>query len=175
MSTLNVSNITDGTEVYTPINGFYGFVSNRGNVKDRNGNVRKMHTSNSGYYRIALSMNGKRVNQSVHRLVAEYFCCGKQDGYQVNHIDGNKTNNAADNLQWVSPSENTKHAYDKLGKKPSFRAVVPNTEIPAILKRRDMGDTYEEIAKDYGVSGSAIRNRLKRKTWERWGYNNVNS
>ena len=93
MSTLNVSNITDGTEVYTPINGFYGFVSNRGNVKDRNGNVRKMHTSNSGYYRIALSMNGKRVNQSVHRLVAEYFCCGKQDGYQVNHIDGNKENN----------------------------------------------------------------------------------
>ena len=176
MSTLSVSNITDGTEVYVPINGYYGFISNHGNVKDRKGNVRNLHASNSGYYRITLSQSGKRINESVHRLVADHFCCGKQDGYQVNHIDGNKLNNNADNLEWLSPSENTKHAFNVLGRKPSFKAaVVSDFEIPAILKRRELGHTYEEIAKDYNVSGSAIRNRLKRKSWEKWGYRNVNA
>ena len=68
----------------------------------------------SGYKSVALSKNGKPKTYLVHRLVAETFC----DGYdannkEVNHIDGNKLNNHAENLEWVTPSYNTKHGWNK--------------------------------------------------------------
>ena len=47
----------------------------------------------------------------LHRLVAEAFVPNPNKYSQVNHIDGNRLNNAASNLEWVSPSANVKHAY----------------------------------------------------------------
>lgn len=80
----------------------------------------KPFISNSGYYRVNLSLNIKKNNRtlqkkfSVHRLVAEYFCenSNPHEKDQVNHIDGNKLNNTFQNLEWVSQSENIIKAYD---------------------------------------------------------------
>lgn len=64
-----------------------------------------------GYFEVLLSNDGKIKHKRVHRLVADAFC-EKTDGRnEVNHIDGNKQNNSADNLEWVTRSENVKHAY----------------------------------------------------------------
>lgn len=56
----------------------------------------------------------------VHRLVAMAFVKGMVSGKEVNHIDGNKRNNAASNLEWVTKSENQLHAY-KIGlRRPTY-------------------------------------------------------
>ena len=69
----------------------------------------------TGY--IAVNIKGKRLY--VHRLVAEAFIPNIYDKKEVNHIDGNKSNNNVENLEWVTHSENMIHAYAKGLMKPS--------------------------------------------------------
>lgn len=64
-----------------------------------------------GYVQVVLMKNNKRKTFLVHRLVANAFVNNDSNLKVVNHIDGNKTNNNANNLEWCSVSENTKHAY----------------------------------------------------------------
>lgn len=56
--------------------------------------------------------NNHRYEKCVHVLVAETFLNGDFEGYEVNHEDGDKTNNHLENLSWVTHSENIRHAYD---------------------------------------------------------------
>lgn len=60
---------------------------------------------------VCLWKNGKHKDYLVSRLVAMTWCDGYQDRFTVNHIDGNTLNNKADNLEWISLSENITHAY----------------------------------------------------------------
>lgn len=64
-----------------------------------------------GYHCIALVVNKHKKVYRIHRLVADAFIGAQPTPmHQVNHIDGNKANNRADNLEWVTPKENTEHA-----------------------------------------------------------------
>lgn len=84
-------------------------VSECGQVfSELSGRVLKPKHAGKGYLQVCL---GRRRYRYVHRLVAEAFCPRDQDKLHVNHIDGNKHNNAASNLEWVTPQENTRHAY----------------------------------------------------------------
>ena len=79
---------------------------------------------------INIMNNGKRVGLAVHTAVARAFCNGYAPNLQVNHKDGNKSNNAANNLEWVTPLENTHHAINELGfdkkeeNNPNARPVI---------------------------------------------------
>lgn len=75
---------------------------------------------NKGYLRVGLWGNGKRNQAKVHRLVAIAFIPNPENKPEVNHLDGNKTNNNVSNLQWATASENTLHAY-KSGLKEKTR------------------------------------------------------
>lgn len=75
-----------------------------------------------GYLKCSLRVNGKTYVRYIHRLVAESFL-DVIEGYEVNHIDGNKLNNDLSNLEWVSRSENIKHAYDKGLKQASYEQI----------------------------------------------------
>jgi hypothetical protein len=66
---------------------------------------------NRGYKRVCLSKNNVRRNFSVHRLVAQAFIRNPSKKPCINHKDGNKFNNAVQNLEWSTYSENNAHAY----------------------------------------------------------------
>jgi len=99
-------------------------ISNLGNIKStRTGKIMKQQSDQKGYKRFSPSVNGKKFTLKVHRLVAQAFievpeelqnaCHNWQHGViPVNHIDGDKSNNALYNLEWCSPSQNTIHAIE---------------------------------------------------------------
>jgi hypothetical protein len=100
------------TEEYAlPVVGFEDFyeISSKGRIS----NYRKIlnpFVNNSGYLVIDLKVNGIRYKKLMHRLVAEAFLNNPFNKKEVNHKDGNKLNNSIDNLEWVTSSENKKHA-----------------------------------------------------------------
>ena len=66
------------------------------------------------YEKVVIRINGKPTAKYIHRLVAETYIPNPHNKKTVNHIDGNKTNNTVNNLEWCTQSENNHHAY-KIG------------------------------------------------------------
>ena len=100
----------------------------------------------SGYLIVKLSKGEKREKISVHRLVALAFIDNRYNLPEVNHIDGDKTNNNIENLEWVTHKENQNHMYDsRLNKKAkpveciedgtTYRSIMEATRIKHISKR----------------------------------------
>src|SRR5205809_7173572 len=87
-------------------------VSNTGKIKSNKNNHILAVTITNGYHRLGLSKNKKRKNWKVCRLVAEAFVHNDDPINKtfVNHIDGDKLNDNATNLEFVTPSENNHHA-----------------------------------------------------------------
>ncbi len=104
------------------VKGATGYqVSNCGRIKNRTGRFTKRTTHISGYVRVNISCS----SYLLHRLVAQVF---KPPTYnakdQVNHINGNKQNNHASNLEWCTNKENIQHAFDTGLIIPSQKKVV---------------------------------------------------
>ena len=106
-------------EIWKDIEGYEGYymVSNMGRVKSlgngksNNGNYSKKRIlkpvdDSHGYLKVNLHKDGKAKNYLVHRLVASAFCENQMGYTEVNHLDEDKTNNCADNLEWCSRSYN---------------------------------------------------------------------
>lgn len=75
--------------------------------------IKPFLANKTGYLQVKIS--GKK--HSLHRLIAIAFCAGYSEGLVVNHKNGIRTDNRAENLEWVSHSENLLHAYRELGKR----------------------------------------------------------
>lgn len=73
--------------------------------------IRGRCVNGDGYDRFSFRYGGKRYRLPVHRLVAKHFVGNPMGKEQINHIDGNKLNNCADNLEWCTNEENQMHAY----------------------------------------------------------------
>jgi hypothetical protein len=87
------------------------WISNKGRFKNNRGKI--IETKNHNQYTTLSFRNGKNtINHQLHRIVAFLFVDKVEGKNFVNHIDGNKDNNCSDNLEWVTKSENTKHAHD---------------------------------------------------------------
>jgi hypothetical protein len=100
-------------EIWKDIEGYNGYyqVSNLGNVKNvQTQKILNGDTNSIGYKRVVLYKPIKK-RFFVHRLVAYHFVDGYNKNLIVNHKDGNKQNNIADNLEWITHSENDKHAF----------------------------------------------------------------
>lgn len=110
----------------------------------------------------------KSYRKLAHRLVAKAFIPNPKKRKQVNHKDGNKTNNSVYNLEWCTNSQNSTHA-TKRGLVHSKLTSAQVTEICELLL--DTKNTYEAIAKMYNVSMENIRAIAVRKTWRRIGDN----
>lgn len=102
----------------------------------------------------------------VNRIVAWVFHPNPDNLPQVNHIDGDKENNAEGNLEWSSGSDNEKHAH-RTGLKTGRGSSNSNAKLTAedIHQIRASTETPTQIAERYNVSRSTITNIIKRKTW----------
>lgn len=94
------------------IKGFEHYqISNEGEVMNQDGKVLKPFRVGAGYLQVCLYRGDEKTKRYIHRLVAEAFCENPNLHKEVNHKDGNKQNNRADNLEWCSRTENLLHSY----------------------------------------------------------------
>jgi len=163
-------------EIFKAIKGYEGIyeISNYGNVKSFQGNkqrILKPQKWSKGYLWVCLSKNDSESKQSVSRLVASAFILNPENKPQVNHINGNKSDNILSNLEWCSQSENMKHAIS-LGLKKYFKgekhsaAKLKDKDIISIRKTYGTNNySQSQIAEIYGVSRSCISNIVSRRNW----------
>ena len=143
------------TELWKPIpdtDDVY-YISSHGRVYSTKRNIfRKQSFNRRGYLQVTLHIKGKRRGALVHRLVAQAFIhqpSKEQD--TVNHIDGDKTNNRIDNLEWVTLQENIDHAF-KSGLHINPKRPVLCVELNTVFK------SISEASKHLGVSPRSIHN-----------------
>ena len=113
----------------------------------------------NGYKFVCLRKKGKTQNIMVHRLVAKAFVSNPSDLPCVNHLDGNKLNNNATNLEWCTHSENRKHAYDM--------GLSPQRGIPrkVTVKRDEHIVTFEtmtDCAAFFGFKKGWLQNQIRK-------------
>lgn len=107
-----------------------------------------------GYLRVTLSKNGKTKRYLLHRLVAFNFIKNPLNKKYINHKDGIKTNNHVMNLEWVTASENEKHSYSVLNKKPPESKLILNTSNGIFY------DTITDAAKSINMKMTTLSAKL---------------
>lgn len=121
-----------------------------------------------GYLLAQLWQDGKGCGRLVHRLVAAAFIGPLPDGHEVNHIDGDKKNNTASNLEYVTRSENNRHAY-RLGLMHRGEAHVhtklTREDVIAMRHARASGQRYSVLARTYGVCRQSVQAIVRGETW----------
>lgn len=123
----------------------------------------------SGYERVSVSTGRKRFPAYVHRLVALAWVPGYEPGCHVNHIDGKKVHNHADNLEWMPNEENVKHQWrtglvDLRGERASS-AKLNWSRVEAIRRALRKGVKANTIAIISGMSVTAINKIRDGVTW----------
>lgn len=122
--------------------------------------------SKNGYFCVAVKVGDKRTKYLVHRLVALTFIPTKDIFLSVNHIDCNKLNNRAENLEWCTLAENTRMQWrDGLVNLRGERQPGSKLTSQMIMEIRKRPDTVANMAIRYGVSTSQIYNVIQRKQW----------
>ena len=133
------------------------------------------HKNNQGYDRVSISVNGKPKEVFVHRLVASLFC-QNPNGYKiVDHIDGDKNNNNASNLEWVTSSENNKRAFKTGLKQPTVHygedhpmAKFTKADVRWIREHYIKGDpNYGQcgLARRFNTSQAHIYDIVNNRIW----------
>lgn len=151
-------------------------ITDEGNViNKKTGAVRKHSLSHNGYRLFATKVggrSGKYVTVRLGRMVAIAFLNNPEDKPEVNHIDGNKLNDHVSNLEWVTKSQNIKHAFD-VGLKENAKGFESHHSGLTEEQARYVESVYVPYHKEFGtralgrklgVAHSTIQTHIKRVT-----------
>jgi hypothetical protein len=126
---------------------------------DYTNSVKRTSLHRQGYFLIGLYKNKKETKLLVHRLVALTYLDNLNEYKYVNHKDGNKKNNHISNLEWVTSSENQKHAY-KNGLKIASRKTI-NNKIVLNIESGIYYNSVKEASLVYGLNKSHLAQMLR--------------
>ncbi len=148
-------------------------VSDLGRIKSLKGKKEIILTPSdrNGYLKVSLSKNSKVKDITIHRLVMETFIPNNENKTQVNHINGIKTDNRLENLEWSNASENALHAFklglrkNEKGDNATYRKVNSKkvVEIKSIYFNQDINQT--KLGEMFNISQSAISYIINNKRW----------
>ena len=123
----------------------------------------------NGYYHYTLkTSDGKSLNRTHHRIFMELFVPNQEGLYAINHIDGNKTNNSIENLEWCTLSHNSQHAYTT-GLANSDHCIVPIHVYNIHGQYLQSFDSIANAERELGIDSANIvevakgRNSITRK------------
>lgn len=125
-----------------------------------------------GYVKVALRSSDlppkKCHRYSVHRLVMENFCpIEGMEKLQINHIDGDKTNNCLDNLEWVTCKENIQHAIENdLRAEVNGAAKLTPSQVIEIYQRARNGETNAALGKEFNMHPDSIGRIKNKQLWK---------
>lgn len=160
-------------EIWKPIIGFERYkISNYGRVMNTIGTISHQGDNGKGYKNVTLYYGHDiRKRIKVHRLVAIHFLDNSNNLPMVNHIDGNKSNNNVENLEWCTASYNSKHSF-KLGLQSTAGQNHPQTKLKnsdvyeiRALSLKWTGFKIDLIADMYQMSASGARKIKNRSSW----------
>lgn len=158
---------SDQTEIWLPVVGFEAWyeVSNAGRVRRIEGRtagtILKPCQRRTGYLGVHLNCDGAKSSQNVHVLVARAFHGPRPSNHEVNHKDGSKANNHADNLEYVTHLDNVMHAI-----KAGLVASRLTPELAKVIK------SYPAFVKDWVVASrhnlpvKAVNAVRQGQTWK---------
>lgn len=170
----------------------YYEISNFGRIRSKDRIVRKKHPyvkkgkilkptkDKHGYFTFKLQGNGRFKDAKIHRLVATAFIPNPQKKPFINHIDNNPSNNRVDNLEWVTPKENSEHMAKQGRNKRTKEWLRKLHETQEIFKKSVKATnikTGETLAfsgvnetKNLGFQPSCVSNCCKGKRNKHKGY-----
>lgn len=122
-----------------------------------------------GYRTTSIHINKKRVRLLTHRLVARAFVAGYAPHLSVNHINGNKLDNRAENLEWVTLSENTSKQWQtglvNLRGDANPNRIVSSDQVIEIRRRYAAGEQAMALAREFGLKRDTIYAITSRQRW----------
>jgi len=124
-----------------------------------NGKIKKWTKDTNGYMKTQIWTNGKCINITQHRILAQYFIDNLESKTQVNHINGIKHDNHIENLEWVTQSENSLHSFANGLQKPTR----PHMRKVVNMQSGKIYDCISDAAKDNGLNVSYLNLMLNGK------------
>lgn len=162
-------------EEWRPVVGYEGRyeVSSLGHVRSLGvrGKVLGTDPVKGGYLRVSLSRDSHGRKYLVHCLVAAAFIGLCPDGYEVNHKDRKAANNRADNLEYLTPTQNVHHSFASGERRPACgerhgNARLSDAEATAIRAAYAAGGvTRKAIARAHGISTTMVGRLLNGRTY----------
>lgn len=149
-------------------------VSNKGRLKNiKTGTIYKQQIAKSGYCLVSLTLGSEASKKTfrIHKAVAETFIPNPENKPQVNHIDGNKTNNCVENLEWATNLENSHHAWENglITAHKSERRKLSDEQVRYIREHYIANDKVfgcRPLAKRFGVHHKTMSDIIEYKTYK---------